>query len=107
MRNMLKSTLAGAVLTVAALTLAPSAASAGVVGLSDQEGVAPASVTETVHWRPYCHRHYRHYGYCGTCRPRFYAYAYPVCRYATPGYYGYAAPAAAGGLLGLGLFGLL
>jgi hypothetical protein len=94
MSNMIKSTLAAAVLTAAAFTLAPSAASAGVVGVSDQRGVAPASATETVHWRPYCHHHYRHWGYCGTCGYRVYGYAYPAY-----GYYGAAAPVAAAAAL--------
>ena len=86
MRNMLKSTLAGAILTATAFTLAPSAASAGVIGLTDQQSIAPASKTEKA-W--YCRRHYRHWGYCGTCRTyRYYGYAYP-------GYYGYASPVGA------------
>ena len=88
MRNMLKSTLAAAVLTAAAFSLTPSAASAGVVGLSDQQAVTPASATENVHWRPYCHRHYRHWGYCGTCGV-YRVYGYAPAYY---GYYGYANP---------------
>jgi len=105
MRTMLKSTLAGAVLTAAAFALAPSAASAGVVGLSDQGAVTPPSVTESVHWRPYCHHHYRHWGYCGTCGTTYRVYGLaPVYN----GYYGYGGGAGwGGGLLGLGLFGFL
>jgi len=96
MRNMLKSTLAAAVLTAAAVSFAPSAASAGVVGLPDQQAVTPASLTENVHWRPYCHRHYRHWGYCGRCGYRVYGYAAPAYYgYAYPGYYGYANPVGA------------
>jgi len=87
MRNILKSTLAAAVLSTAAFTLAPTAVSAGVMGLTGQESVAPASQTEKV-W--YCHRHFRHWGCstcgvhygCSTCGARVYGYAYP-------GYYGW------------------
>ena len=94
MRNILRSTLTAAVLSAAALSLAPSAATAGVMGLTDQQSVAPASQTEKA-W--YCHRHYRHWGCstcgyrtygCSTCGARYYGYAYP-------GYYGYG-----GGVLG-------
>ena len=83
MRNILKSTLAAAILSAAAFSLAPSAASAGVMGLTDQQSVAPASQTEKA-W--YCHRHYRHWGCstcgvrhwaCSTCGTRYYGYSYP------------------------------
>ena len=90
MRNMIKSSVAAAVLTATACALAPSVASAGVVGLLDQQAAAPASATETVHWRPYCHRHYRRWGYVRTyVAPTVYGYAYPA------GYYGYANPVGA------------
>ncbi|HXY57309.1 MAG TPA: hypothetical protein VEH76_01885 [Methylocystis sp.] len=65
------------------------------MGLTDQQSLAPASVTESVHWRPYCHRHYRHWGYCGTCGYRTYGYAYPGYYGYGAGYYGYANPVGA------------
>lgn len=93
MRSLLKSTVAAAVLSATAFTLAPSAASAGVMGLTDQQSVAPAPKTEKA-W--YCRRHYRHWGYCGTCGARYYGYAYPsTYGYGYPGYYGYANPVGA------------
>jgi len=87
MRNILKSTLAAAILSAAAFTLAPSAANAGVMGLTDQQSVAPASQTEKA-W--YCHRHYRHWG-CSTCGVRHWA-----CSTCGTGYYGYSYPSYTG-----------
>jgi len=105
MRNMLTSSLAGAVLATGAFTLAPSAVSAGVIGMTDQQSVAPASKTEKA-WHCY-RRVWRHYGYCGTCGSRYYGYAYPsYYGYANPGYYGYGGAGWGGGLLGLGFLGL-
>ena len=60
MRNMIKSALAAAVFSSAAVFLAPCAASAGVVGLSDRQAVTPAPAIEKA---CYFHRHYRHWGY--------------------------------------------
>ena len=91
MRNILKSTLAAAILSAAAFTLAPSAASAGVMGLTDQQSVAPASQTEKA-W--YCHRHYRHWG-CSTCGVRHWA-----CSTCGTGYYGYSYPSYSSGWYG-------
>ena len=93
MGNIFKSALAAAVLSASAIALVPSPASAGVMGATDKQSVAPASATESIHWRRYCHRHYRHHWvYYGYAYPyRYYGYAYPY-RY---GYYGYANPVGA------------
>ena len=113
MRNMLKASVAGALLAAAAFSMSPSTASAGVVGLSDQKTVALPSATQEVY---YCHRHWRHYGYygysgcrsygtCSTCGTYgYYGSAWPGYGYGYPGYYGYGG---ASGLFGLGLFGVL
>ena len=60
MRNMIKSTVAAAIFSSAAVFLAPGAASAGVIGLSDQQATTPAPAIEKA---CYFHRHYRHWGY--------------------------------------------
>ena len=121
MRDILKSSVAAAVLTAAAFSLSPTAANAGVVGLSNEKAVALTSATEQVHWRPYCHRHWRHYGYygySGGCGARYYGSSCGTCSTcgvygaSSPAYYGYASPGyygsgwGGGGLLGLGFLGL-
>ena len=123
MRDIIKSSVAAAVLTAAGFCFSPTAANAGIVGLSNEKAVALASVTDQVHWRPYCHHHWRHYGYygySGGCGARYYGSSGcgSPCR-TCGGYYGAAVPTyygsgwggwgsgwGGGGLFGLGLFGL-
>jgi hypothetical protein len=125
MRNVLNAGVAAALLAATVVSFEPSAASAGVVGLSDQNVVTPASATEQVYWRSYCHRRWvgrRHYGgYYGYSGVRTWGYA-GGCRTcggcgtygsAYPGYYGYGYPGygagwgGGSGLLGLGILGIL
>ncbi|HXY57310.1 MAG TPA: hypothetical protein VEH76_01890 [Methylocystis sp.] len=93
MPNMLRSAPAAAVFAAAAFTLAPSPASAGVMGLTDQQSAAPASKIDDA---AYCYRR-RHLG-CSTCGAccygcstcgGYYGSVYPSYY----GYFGYGAPA--------------
>ncbi|HMK88031.1 MAG TPA: hypothetical protein VK446_00145 [Methylocystis sp.] len=106
MRNVLKIGAAAAI-TSAALAFSPVAATAGVVGLSDEQAVKPVANTDLVHWRPYCHHHWRHHWrysyyvyprYYGYWRPTYYGWSQPVYRYGYNypyGYYGWGGGAAA------------
>jgi len=96
MQNMTKLSVAAAILTTAACTLASPIASAGVVSVPDQQVVAPPSTIETVYSRPYWRRHFRHWGYYRTYdAPVVYGYGYPYVYGYSYGYYGYANPVGA------------
>ncbi len=90
MLSFTKTSLAAALCAATAMTALP--AQAGVMSVTDKASVSLTSSTDQVHWRPYCHRHYRwrhgwhygwrrHYGYYPGWR--YYGY-YPRWRY---GYY--------------------
>jgi len=65
MCNMLKFSVAAAVLTATAFSFSPTSAKS-VVGRSNKETLAPLSATGDFY---NCRRHWRHYGYygSGTC----------------------------------------
>jgi len=94
MRRLLISSAAAMIGALGAWTVTPSAAVAGVVGLTSQGDVGLASPVDQVYYRRYCHRwghrHWVRYYY-----PYRYSYAYPYSTYSYNNYPYYAPGAAA------------
>jgi hypothetical protein len=78
MPNVLKFGALTAACAAAAMLVPSTEASAGVMSVAGKETVSQSSLVDQVHWRRYCHRHWRygwHYGW-----HRHYVY-YPAWRY--------------------------
>jgi hypothetical protein len=58
MRNVIKSAAATAMCAMVAVSVAPTQAAGGVVGVADQAKIRTASPVEQVYYRYYWHRHY-------------------------------------------------
>jgi hypothetical protein len=61
MRNLINSAAATVMCAMIAVSVAPTQAAAGVVGIGDQAKVRAASPGEQVHYRHYWHHHYYHH----------------------------------------------
>ncbi len=87
MRNLINSAAATAMCAMIAVSVAPTQAAAGVVGMGDQTKLRAPSPVEQVYYRYYGHRHYyhhyRHYGYWRHHYYRHYYGYYPY--YYNPG----------------------
>ncbi|HEY8138280.1 MAG TPA: hypothetical protein VIF61_10575 [Methylocystis sp.] len=89
MRNLISSAAATAMCAMIAVSVAPTQASAGVVGVGDQAKIRTASPVEQVYYRYYGHRHYyHHYRHYGYWRPHYYRH-YGYWRHHYYRHYGY------------------
>lgn len=71
-----KTAAASAICAAMAIVALP--ASAGVMTVVDKASLGVTSPADQVHWRTYCHRHHRHWGYYGYSAPTYYGYSAPV-----------------------------
>jgi hypothetical protein len=80
MRNLINSATGTVMCAMMAVSVAPTQAAAGVVGIGDQAKLRTTSPVEQVYYRYYGHRHYyhhyRHYSYWRHHYYRHYGY-YP------------------------------
>ena len=85
MRNLINAAAGTVMCAVMAVSVAPTKAVAGVVGIGDQAKVRTASPVEQVYYRYYGHRHYyHHYRHYSHWRHPYYRHYYGYYPYYNP-----------------------